>query len=119
MNVGAAADTFTVSIVPGTGLSPAPAGTTLQIPAGGSQSVACALWPAPPAAGESQGYVRTRGARAGVDLLVPYWYAVPDQTPFDIPVLSNPGTARASLQRIGFRVIDRSLSTSFHGLFPR
>jgi subtilisin family serine protease len=109
MNVGAAADTFTLSVVPATGLAPVLSTTSVQIPAGGSQAVAVRFTAGPPAAGESQGYVRIRGTQAPVDARVPYWFAVPDQIPFDIPVLSNPGTGRAgSLQRIGFRVIDRS-----------
>jgi subtilisin family serine protease len=108
-NVGTAADTFTLSLTPITGLVPTLASNSLEVPAGSSQSLQVHFSASPPAAGQSQGYLHIRSGQTGMDTVVPYWFAVPDQVPFDIPVLSNPGVAQAgSIQRIGFRIIDRS-----------
>jgi subtilisin family serine protease len=108
-NIGAAADTFTLSLTPITGLVPTLPGNSVEIPAGAAQSLPVHFSASPPADGQSQGYLHIRSAQTGMDTVVPYWFAVPDQIPFDIPVLSNPGLAQAgSIQRIGFRVIDRS-----------
>jgi hypothetical protein len=108
-NIGAAADAFTLSVAPITGLVPTLPGNSLDISAGASQSLPVHFSASPPAAGQSQGYLHIRSAQTGMDTVVPYWFAVPDQVPFDIPVLSNPGVAPAgSIQRIGFRIIDRS-----------
>jgi hypothetical protein len=59
------------------------------------------------AAGVSQGYLHIRGTRTDVDTVVPYWYAVTDQKPAVIPILSAPVSGPAgSAQRILFRVLD-------------
>jgi subtilisin family serine protease len=107
-NLGATDDTFTLTVSSSAGVLPTLDNTSVRVPAGGSQTVNLRLGISAPAAGVSQGYVQIQGTRTGVNTVVPYWYAASDQTPSDIPVLSQPDTGPAgSLQRIVFRVVDR------------
>ena len=108
-NLDVAEDTFTLSVRALTGIAPSLDAGAVRIGGGGSQTVSLRLAGSGPLAGVSQGFVYIRGTRTGVDTVVPYWYAATDQQPFEIPVLSAPAAGRAgSLQRIDFRVVDRS-----------
>jgi subtilisin family serine protease len=108
-NLGATDDTLTLSVTPATGLAPAPQTDTLRLTAGESRPVTLRLAASAPVAGVSQGYLRIRSSRTDVETVVPYWYAATDQQPFEIVILSAPASGRGgSLQRINFRVIDRS-----------
>ncbi len=108
-NLGAADDIFTLSVAPSTGAVPALETNSLRIAAGESQSIKVRLTATSLLAGASQGFVHIRSSRTDVDTVVPYWYALTDQQPFDIPVLAAPLSGRSgSVQRISFRVVDRS-----------
>jgi minor extracellular serine protease Vpr len=108
-NLSTTDDTFSISVVPATGVVPALDSTALRLAAGASDTVNLRLGVSDPAVGVSQGYVRLRGSRSDTDTVVPYWYAVSDHTPANIPVLAAPDSGLAgSLQRITFRVIDRN-----------
>src|SRR5205823_6295370 len=105
-NLGAADDTFTISIAASSGVAPTLDTNAVRLGANGSQTVNLRLGISDPAVGVSQGYLHIRGTRGDVDAVVPYWYAVSDQAPAEIPVLSSPDSGLAgSLQRITFRVI--------------
>ena len=108
-NLAAVDDTFTLWITPMRGVTPVVENTSVRIAAGESQDLAVRLALSAPLAGVSEGYVHIRSTRSDVDTIVPYWYAATDQQAFDIPILSAPTTGRTgSLQRINFRVVDRS-----------
>jgi minor extracellular serine protease Vpr len=108
-NLGTADDTFSITVAPASGAAPTLDTSTLRLAAGASQPVDLRLRVSDAAVGVSQGYLRLRGSRSDTDTVVPYWYAVTDQTPANIPVLAAPDAGLAgSLQRITFRVIDRS-----------
>jgi len=108
-NLSAVDDTLTLWITPTRGVTPVVETTSLRIAAGDSQDVRVRLAVSAPLAGVSEGYLHIRSTRSDVDTIVPYWYAATDQQAFDIPILSAPSTGRTgSLQRINFRVIDRS-----------
>jgi minor extracellular serine protease Vpr len=108
-NLGTSDDSFTLSIAPVTGIAPTLQVNTLRLAPGESRPVTVRLTAAAPATGASQGYLRIRSSGTDVETTVPYWFASTDQQPFQIPVLSAPASGRSgSLQRINFRVVDRS-----------
>jgi subtilisin family serine protease len=108
-NVGAADDTFAVTVAGVTGVVPAVDTNAIRLPAGASQTINLQLSVSDPAVGISQGYLHLRGTQTDADTVVPYWYAMTDQAPAGITLLASPDQGLAgSLQRIQFRVVDRN-----------
>ncbi|MEI4896527.1 hypothetical protein Q8G71_35120, partial [Klebsiella pneumoniae] len=89
-NLAAADDTFSLVVAPSTGIAPSLDLATLRLAAGASASVSLRMPATAPAEGQAQGRLRIRGTRSDVETVIPYWYAVPDQVPADIAVLSAP-----------------------------
>ncbi len=109
-NVGTAADTFYINVVP-TGTSPAPVVSTqsLQLAAGASDTVAVTLSGSNLAPGGYEGFVVIGSANGQVDMRVPYWYGVTSATPVQITDLDSLTSApRRSTQQdaITFNITD-------------
>jgi subtilisin family serine protease len=108
-NLASADDTFSLVVAPSAGVAPAVDTDTIRVAAGDTQTLNLRLNVSSPAAGVSQGYVRIRAAGGDVETVLPYWFAISDQKPADIAVLSSPDSGVAgSIQRIQFRVVDSS-----------
>jgi minor extracellular serine protease Vpr len=109
-NVGTASDAFRVLVVPTKGAAaPTVSSATVDLAAGLSTQLAVQFSAAGLAAGSYEGYVTIQGSQSGVATRVPYWYAVQSNTPANITILYNIGTATAGtrqLQVILFRVTD-------------
>jgi minor extracellular serine protease Vpr len=109
-NIGAATDTYSVSVVP-SGNSPAPtlSTSTFQLDPNASQQVFLALNANGLDPGEYQGYVQVSGTANPAVTTIPYWFGVPGSTPAGISVLysdfqdSARSTASAA---VVFRIVD-------------
>jgi hypothetical protein len=107
--VGSADDTFSVTVAGNSGVVPTVDTQSVRVAAGASQTINLQLSVSNPATGISQGSVHLRGSRTDADTVVPYWFALSDQIPADIALLSAPDSGAAgSTQRIAFRVVDRN-----------
>ncbi|MCU1262725.1 MAG: peptidase and in, kexin, sedolisin [Bryobacterales bacterium] len=109
-NVGAAADTFTLTQRPsGAGPVPVLSATSVPLAPGASATISLGLQGSNLAPGSYEGFIAIAGTSATVETRVPYWYAVSSDTPARITVLdSTPTGNRASRQpqAIAFRITD-------------
>jgi minor extracellular serine protease Vpr len=111
-NLGAAADTVSLAVLPA-GPGPAPVVSTaiLEIAGGGRQTVSVRLTGSGLEPGQYAGFVQVQASRAVQPIRIPYWYAVPSQTPRYLTLLRSrsSGVAGALLQvAIIFRVTEAS-----------
>jgi hypothetical protein len=93
-NVGADADTFTLTAVPHDG-SPAPelAINSFTLASKEARTIALRWNQAGLAAGEYQGVLVVRGTLTDAEIRIPYWYAVTSQTPRFISLFNVPASA--------------------------
>ncbi len=104
-NLGSSPDTFTVSAQTYAGSPPAISHASLSIPAGESQTINVTMAGTGLAPGSYEGMILIQGSQPGSSIHVPYWYAVPSDTPDAIKILSPIESARAgSLQTRAFYV---------------
>ncbi|HEU0142747.1 MAG TPA: hypothetical protein VFQ79_23695, partial [Bryobacteraceae bacterium] len=109
-NVGAAADVFSIS-VESAGAAPTAQVSENSFPLepGATRTVAVELTGAALEPGEYEGFLLVRGS--GVEIRVPYWYAVPSSAPVYIRVLNSTSSGRAGdilRNAITFQVMDKS-----------
>jgi subtilisin family serine protease len=108
-NVSSSSDTYTVQVVP-SGNSPAPAvAASVQLDPGASQQVPVTVDASGLGAGEYQGYLLVSGTVSQATARIPYWFAVPGNTPVGISVLYQDyyDSARSvSAQAVVLRVVD-------------
>jgi subtilisin family serine protease len=111
-NLGAAADTVSIAVLPaGPGPAPVVSTATLEIAGGGWQTVSVRLTGSGLEPGQYAGFVQVQASTATQPIRIPYWYAVPSQTPRYLTVLRSrsSGVAGGSLQAaIIFRVTEAS-----------
>jgi hypothetical protein len=111
-NIGMAAETCSISVVPHEGgVAPTLSPQSLQLARGASATLTVQFTASGLTAGEYQGFIRVTGTRPEADLRIPYWYAVASTTSHYITLMSAPtsGAPEAALsQPILFRVTDAS-----------
>jgi hypothetical protein len=111
-NVGAAWETFSVSVQPiGSGAMPFLSTNTVQLDPGKALAVTLSFTGTALEPGEYQGFVQVQGATATTPVRIPYWYAVPSSTPRYLTVLYSEEQAtvgRYLRNGIVFRVTDPS-----------
>jgi hypothetical protein len=93
------------------GPPPSPSESALTIPPGQARTIVFALSPGGLDPGDYQGYIWVRGSRAGSEIHIPYWYAVPSVEPAFVNIISPEETARSGQiisQAFGIRVTDMS-----------
>lgn len=109
-NVGASADTFTISQQPvGAGPVPTLSATSVQLAPGASTTISVGFAGSNLAPASYEGFLSIAGANALVETRVPYWYAVASGTPARITVLDSTPSGKPSsrkTQAISFRVTD-------------
>lgn len=110
-NLGTAADTFTLRVVPAADGMPAPSlsNATLSVDAGATQQVTLALNADGLAAGEYTGYIEASAANSGTVVRIPYWFAAPGSTPAGVSVLYqdwHDSPQSTSTAAVVFRVVD-------------
>ncbi|MDQ2900178.1 MAG: S8 family serine peptidase, partial [Acidobacteriota bacterium] len=111
-NVGAAADTVTISVAPSASRAAAPALSTrtLQLAPGASQNVTFDFSRAPTAPGAYEGVVRLQSGATGIESRIGYFYAVP-ASPKRIQILQSDPSAPAGTfdpEAAFFRVVDEN-----------
>src|ERR1035438_9783832 len=110
-NVNAAAATFSLAVRPLSGDSRARvtvSPSSVNLPAGQSQSIAVSLTGSRPAPGAYEGFIDVTGSGPGLHL--PYLYLVGDGIPYDIFPTQNGGFVAPPNDfgwAISFRVVDR------------
>jgi len=109
-NLGTASDTYAVSVVPsGDGPTPMVSSDSFTIDSNDSRPVFLSLTASGLAAGEYQGYVKVTGNASQSVATIPYWFAVPGNTPKAVAVLYTRGSITAGSNATGavvFRVVD-------------
>jgi subtilisin family serine protease len=108
-NIGTAADTFSVTVVPREGSHSPVAGGALTLAAGASGEVPIRLEGGGLGAGAHEGFLLISGTASGTVLRVPYWYGSTSAEPAAIPLISvSAGGRRGGLLRnaVLFRVTD-------------
>ncbi len=121
-NLGSAADTFTLSVLPnGPGPSPSVVTDSVQLDPGATTDLAVRWNASGLAPGEYDGFIRIHGVNGEVDARIPYWYAVPAQEPAHLTVLSsvsNGAPGARVLEAITLRITDAS-GIPLTGLQPK
>ena len=109
-NLSSAADTFAIGIQAiGPGPVPSLSATSLQLEPSESGAITLTMNGSGLTAGEYQGVLTVHGTRSEVATRIPYWFAVPSDTPAHITVLSfaETGAPEATIRgAIDFRVTD-------------
>jgi len=109
-NLGTASDTYAVSVVPsGDGPTPMVSSDSFTIDSNDSRPVFVSLTASGLAAGEYQGYVKVTGNASQSVATIPYWFAVPGNTPKAVAALYTRGSITAGSNATGavvFRVVD-------------
>ncbi len=110
-NVGTAADTFRIAVVPSAGavMPSVPAGT-VDLAVGAATAIPLHFSAAGLAPGRYEGYITIQGSRSGVLTRVPYWYGVQSPTPGYITILNQAtsGTVGSAVsQAMIFRITDQ------------
>jgi minor extracellular serine protease Vpr len=107
-NVGAAAETFTLTAAPAAGgpvpeISPA----TVRLEPRASAAISFKLTGAGTAPGEYDGFIFIQPASSSQPARVPYWFASPSNVPASIAIVDYPEDARpGSRATIYFKVLD-------------
>jgi subtilisin family serine protease len=98
-NIGAAADTFAVTVVPrDPGFAPMIDQTSLQLAPGATATINVSIPGGALSAGEYEGAIHIQGTNTPTDTHVPYWFGIPSPTPFLITDMgSDTGDARGQL----------------------
>ncbi len=111
-NVGAAADTFRILVVPSKGAAaPAVSSATFDLAAGANTAIPVQFSAGGLAPGQYEGYITIQGTHSGIATRVPYWYGVESTTPGYITILDSAASGAAGTvvtQAILFRVSDQS-----------
>ncbi len=109
VNTGAAPDVFSIS-AQGMGDGPVPAlsDNSIQLAPGQSREIAVQFSARGLSGGVYQGVLQIQGTQSTVIGRVPYWYAVPTQSPKYFQLLDSPSTPvrRGATFDIEFRVLD-------------
>ncbi len=108
-NLGAATDTFTISVDTVSGsTTPAASVNTLTLDAGASQKVTISMTGDSLDAGSYTGFVRFTGTMGATEMRVPYWFGSAGTTATGIAILrTGSGSARQSVTgAIVFRIVD-------------
>ncbi|MGI8989703.1 MAG: S8 family serine peptidase [Bryobacteraceae bacterium] len=111
-NVGASADTVTISVAPSVARAAAPviSTQTLQLAPGASQTVTFDFSRAPTAPGAYEGVIRLQSGATGIESRMPYFYAVPSAPKRIQIVLSDPSAPAGTFdpEAAFFRVVDEN-----------
>jgi len=108
-NVGAATDTYTLSVDTVAGaVSPSPSVTTLTLDPGASRVVTLSMKGDSLDPGSYTGFVRLTGSTGATETRIPYWFGSAGTTPVGIAILrTGSGSARQSVTgAIVFRIVD-------------
>ena len=109
-NIGTMSDTYSIQAVPA-GNSPAPALTTgvVQLDPNGARQIPVTLDATDLAPGDYEGSLRVSGTLNPGVITIPYWFAVPGETPAGISILYqdyHDAVRATASQAVVFRVVD-------------
>jgi subtilisin family serine protease len=111
-NLGSSSTVFQLAAMPRGGTPvPALSSSAISLDPGGSAQIAVNFSGSGLAPGQYEGYIQVADTSTGVEAHVPYWYAVPSNTPAFITVLNaSNGTvqAQSGQDSVLFRVTDAS-----------
>lgn len=107
-NVGAAADTLTITAVPtGDGPIPSLSRNTVDLGPGGTAEIEVKLEGSNLGSRAYEGLLVVRSTQSNVETRIPYWYAVPGQTGSIISLVAPPESgSTSSRHEIVFRTLD-------------
>jgi subtilisin family serine protease len=109
-NIGTAADTFLLSVVPLTsGMAPALPFPSVRLETGASVSLPVSLAAETLPPGEYEGFISIQGTNSSIISRIPYWYGVSGGLPANITVLYSAPNATAGSRvtdAVIFRVTD-------------